>query len=43
MPMKRTKGLLDDDEIEAVYNPLPNALHAEWTERAADHDLARAL
>lgn len=31
--------LLGDDEIEAVYNPLPNALHAEWTKRAADHDL----
>ena len=31
--------LLDDDEIEAVYNPLPNALHAEWTKRAADHGL----
>ena len=29
--------LLDDDDINAVYNPLPNALHAEWTERAADH------
>ncbi|GKZ14410.1 Gfo/Idh/MocA family oxidoreductase [Haladaptatus sp. T7] len=31
------EGLLEDDEIEAVYNPLPNALHAEWTKRAADH------
>lgn len=26
--------LLADSEIEAVYNPLPNALHGEWTLRA---------
>lgn len=31
--------LLSADGIDAVYNPLPNALHAEWTKRAADHDL----
>ncbi|WP_152039991.1 Gfo/Idh/MocA family protein [Salinigranum salinum] len=29
--------LLADDEIDAVYNPLPNSLHAEWSMRAADH------
>ncbi|WP_437790285.1 Gfo/Idh/MocA family protein [Sorangium sp. So ce693] len=27
--------LLDDPEIEAVYNPLPNHLHVKWTARAA--------
>jgi predicted dehydrogenase len=26
--------LLADPEIEAVYNPLPNELHAPWSERA---------
>ncbi len=30
------ESLLEDPEIDAVYNPLPNHLHAEWSMRAAD-------
>ncbi len=33
------EALLEDDGIDAVYNPLPNALHAEWTRKAADRGL----
>jgi xylose dehydrogenase (NAD/NADP) len=31
-------SLLEAD-LDAVYNPLPNTLHAEWTKRAADAGL----
>jgi xylose dehydrogenase (NAD/NADP) len=30
------EALLDDDGIDAVYIPLPNSLHREWTLRAAE-------
>jgi predicted dehydrogenase len=28
------QALLEDPDIEAIYNPLPNHLHVEWTVRA---------
>src|SRR5207248_8337509 len=30
------ESLVNDPEIEAIYNPLPNSLHAEWSIRAME-------
>ncbi len=31
------QALLESNEVDAIYNPLPNHLHREWTIRAAEH------
>lgn len=31
------EDLLAGADVDAIYVPLPNALHVEWTKRAADH------
>lgn len=33
---RRYEDILSDDRVEAVYIPLPNSLHREWVERAAE-------
>lgn len=33
------QSLLDDEQLDAVYIPLPNALHAEWIEKALGKNL----
>ena len=30
------QALLDDPQVDVVYNPLPNTLHGEWTVKAAE-------
>ena len=32
------EALLDDPTIDAIYNPLPNTLHDEWTRKKFDED-----
>ncbi|WP_436926985.1 Gfo/Idh/MocA family protein [Halosimplex amylolyticum] len=33
------EAMFEDKSLDAVYNPLPNGLHGEWTKKAADHGL----
>jgi predicted dehydrogenase len=33
------EAMFEAENVDAVYNPLPNSMHAEWTKRAADHGL----
>jgi len=33
------EAMFEDDSLNAVYNPLPNGLHGEWTKQAADAGL----
>ncbi|CCH33151.1 Gfo/Idh/MocA family oxidoreductase [Actinosynnema sp. NPDC047251] len=33
-PLKGYSALIDREDVDAIYNPLPLLLHAEWTERA---------
>ncbi len=30
------EALIADDEIDAIYNPLPNSMHAEWSVKCAE-------